>query len=411
MDLNQSFRIALASLTANKMRSMLTMLGIIIGVAAVIAMLSIGRGAQTSIRAQIESIGTNLLFVRAGASRQGGVAQAAGSAGTLTQTDAEALVNLPGVVAVSPEMSGRGQVVYQGLNANTSVIGVTPEYLTVHNDQLAEGEFVTAANAHSSVVVLGSAVADTLFGGSSGAVGQSIRVNGQPYRVIGVLASKGGTGFANQDDQIFVPIATARLRLLGGGRFRGANVVGTITVQVASTDVIPDVIAQITTVLDERHRVATGEEDFSIQNQQDTLNTITQVTDVLTLFLGGVAGISLLVGGIGIMNIMLVSVTERTREIGIRKAVGARRRDILTQFLVESAVLSVAGGLIGILVGWLISVLLGQVKLGTTTIHPLVGLDTVLLATLFSMAVGLFFGIYPATRAAGLQPVEALRYE
>jgi putative ABC transport system permease protein len=404
---------ALKALTRNVMRTALTMLGIIIGVAAVIAMLSIGRGAQASIRAQIESIGTNLLFVRAGSTSQGGVAQAAGSAATLTQDDAEALVNLSGVVAVSPEMQGRGQVVYQGVNANTSVIGVTPEYQTVHNYAIADGEFISSANvvAHSSVVVLGSGVADTLFGGSGGAVGQTIRVSGQPYRVIGVLESKGGTGIANQDDQIFVPISTARLRLLGGARFRGANVVGTVTVQVASTDVIDDVISAITETLDARHNTVAGEEDFIIQNQQDTLNTVTQVTDVLTLFLGGVAGISLLVGGIGIMNIMLVSVTERTREIGIRKAVGARRSDILMQFLVESAVLSVVGGLIGILLGWLISVLLGQVKLGTTTIQPLVGLDTVLLATLFSMAVGLFFGIYPATRAAGLQPVEALRYE
>ncbi len=292
-------------------------------------------------------------------------------------------------------------------------MGVTPEYQTVHNFEVADGEFITAANvvAHSSVVVLGSAVAETLFGTDGSAVGQSIRVGGQPYRVVGVLVSKGGTGFGSQDDQILVPISTARLRLLGGPRFRGANVVGTITVQAASADAIPDVISQITETLDARHNLVAGEEDFSIQNQQDALTTVTQVTNVLTLFLGGVAGISLLVGGIGIMNIMLVSVTERTREIGIRKAVGARRSDILTQFLVESAVLSVVGGLIGIAVGWLIAMLLGQVQLGTSSIKPVVGGDTVLLATLFSMGVGLFFGIYPATRAASLQPVEALRYE
>ena len=413
MDLVQSFRIALTSLSANKLRSMLTMLGIIIGVAAVIAMLSIGRVAQASIQAQIESIGTNLLFVRPGSTQQGGVASAAGSAPTLTQDDATALASVPGVVAVSPEVEGRGQVAYLGQNANTSVIGVMPEYQTVHNFDLADGEFISEVNVlgRSSVVVLGSAVATNLFGSTSGAVGQSIRISGQPYKVIGVLVSKGGSGFGSQDDRVLVPITTAQARLLGGGRFRGANSIGTITVQVASTDAIPSTITSITQLLDERHNKTSGEEDFSIQNQQDTLNAVTQVTDVLTLFLGGIADISLLVGGIGIMNIMLVSVTERTREIGIRKAVGARRRDILLQFLMESGVLGVLGGAMGITLGWSIASLMGQVQLGTTAITPVVGMDTVLLASLFSIAVGLFFGIYPASRAASLQPVEALRYE
>ncbi|MBI4770129.1 MAG: ABC transporter permease [Chloroflexi bacterium] len=413
MDFSESFRVALSSLSANKLRSMLTMLGIIIGVAAVIAMLSIGRGAQASIRGQIERIGTNLLFVRPGSTREGGVAAAAGSAATLTLDDANALAGVPDVVAVSPEMQGRAQAAYLGQNANTGVVAVMPEYQTVHNFELADGEFISAANVtgRSSVVVLGSAVADTLFGGAAGAVGQSIRLNGQPYRVIGVLVSKGGSGFGSQDDQVLVPLSTAQTRLIGGNRFRGANVVGAITVQVGSTDAIPSVITGLTEVLNERHNTAPGEEDFSVQNQQDALTTVTQVTDALTIFLGGIAGISLIVGGIGIMNIMLVSVTERTREIGIRKAVGARRSDILMQFLVESALLSVLGGLIGILLGWLISALMGRVQLGNTAITPVVGLDTVLLATAFSVAVGLFFGIYPATRAASLQPVEALRYE
>jgi len=413
MDLIQIFRVALTSLSANKLRSLLTMLGIIIGVAAVIAMLSIGQGAQVSIQAQIQSIGTNLLFVRPGSTQQGGVASAQGSAATLTLDDSDALVDVPGVIAVSPEVQGRAQVAYQGVNANTRAMGVVPDYLVAHNFQMADGDFITQANVsgRSSVVVLGDAVATTLFGGPGGAVGQTIRVNGQPYKVIGVLVAKGGSGFGSQDDQIVVPLTTAMSKLLGGARFRGAASIAMITVAVDSPDSIPGAIAGITEVLDDRHRLQPGEEDFSVQNQADALAAVTQVTDVLTIFLGGVASISLLVGGIGIMNIMLVSVTERTREIGIRKAVGAQRSDILMQFLVEAALLSVMGGLIGITLGWTIATLLGKVQLGNSTITPVVSLSTVLLASLFSVAIGLFFGIYPASRAAGLQPIEALRYE
>jgi putative ABC transport system permease protein len=283
----------------------------------------------------------------------------------------------------------------------------------VRNLSLADGEFVSQANvtAQSSVVVLGSAVADTLFGGSGGVVGQTVRMNGQPYRIIGVLASKGGTGFGSQDDQVLVPLTTAQTRLTGSNRFRGANVINQINVEVASAGEVQPAIDGITEVLRERHGTVEGEDDFIVQNQQDQLSALTSVTTTLTLFLGGIAGISLLVGGIGIMNIMLVSVTERTREIGVRKAIGARRRDIRYQFLVESAVLSLVGGFIGIAVGWIIARLMGRVQLGGSAITPVVGLDSVLLATGFSIAVGLFFGIYPATRAASLEPVEALRYE
>ena len=404
---------ALDSLTTNKLRSALTILGIVIGVAAVIALVSIGRGAQASITAQIQSTGTNLLYVRPGSTQQGGVASAAGSAATLTEEDAAALVSAPAVIGVAAEVDGRAQVTYLGQNANTRVVGTTPDYLSIRNLQLADGEFISAANvtAHSSVVVLGSGVADTLFGGSGGVVGQSVRLNGQPYRVIGVLVSKGGSGFGSQDDQVIVPLSTAKTRLTGAGNFRGASVINVINVQVASAGEIQSAIDGITTVLRERHRTAEGSDDFSVQNQQDALSALTQVTNTLTLFLGGIAAISLLVGGIGIMNIMLVSVTERTREIGIRKAVGAQGRDILYQFLVEAGVLSLVGGLIGVLVGWLISQLMGRVQLGGSAITPVVGLDSVLLATGFSLAVGLFFGIYPASRAASLEPVEALRYE
>lgn len=413
MSLYQNLLEALESLNANKLRSMLTVLGIVIGVAAVIAMLSIGRGAQDAITSQIESIGTNLVYVTPGSARQEGVVAAAGTAGTLTLDDANALAYLPGVVAVAPEADGRAQIAYLGQNTNTRLIGTTPNYQSVHGVELADGAFISDANqaARSSAIVLGSAVAETLFGGLNGAVGQSVRVNGQPYRVIGVLASKGGTGFFNQDDQVFVPLSTALTRLVGASRFRGAAVINQITVKAADSNAVSQVIDSVTTTMRQRHNTFAGSDDFTVSSQQDAISAATQVTDTLTLFLGGIAGISLAVGGIGIMNIMLTTVTERTREIGLRKAVGARRADIMQQFLVESTVLSVAGGVIGIIVGWLIARLMGQIQLGGSAITPVVGLDSVLLATLFSMAVGLFFGIYPATRAARLQPVEALRYE
>jgi putative ABC transport system permease protein len=413
MNLTQNLLEALESLSANKLRSMLTVLGIVIGVAAVIAMLSIGRGAQAAITSQIESIGTNLVYVSPGSFREGGVANAAGSAGTLTLDDAKALASLAGVVAVSPEADNRVQVAYLGQNSNTRLIGVTPGYQDVHSLSLADGAFISDANqtARSSVVVLGSAVADTLFGGTAGAVGQSVRMNGQPFRVIGVLTSKGGTGFLNQDDQVMVPLSTAQTRLVGQARFRGASVINQISLKATDSQSVTQVMSDVTALMRERHHTSPGADDFTVSSQQDALSAVTQVTDTLTIFLGGIAGISLAVGGIGIMNIMLTTVTERTREIGLRKAVGARRRDILVQFLVESMVLSLLGGLIGVAVGWTIAHLIGQVQLGGNAITPVVGLDSVLLATLFSMAVGLFFGIYPATRAARLQPVEALRYE
>lgn len=413
MGLYQNLLEALQSLSANKLRSMLTVLGIVIGVAAVIAMLSIGRGAQASITSQIESIGTNLVYVTPGSIRQGGVASAAGTAGTLTLDDANALASLPDVVAVAAETDGRVQVAYLGQNTNTRLVGATPNYLDVHNLSLADGSFLTDANqvAHSAVVVLGSAVAETLFGSTAGVVGQSVRMNGQPYRVIGVLASKGGSGFFNQDDQVIVPLSTAQTRLVGQNRFRGANVINQITVKVSNANAVSQVVQSVTETMRTRHNTVAGADDFSVSSQQDALSAVTQVTNTLTIFLGGIAGISLAVGGIGIMNIMLTTVTERTREIGLRKAVGARRRDILIQFMVESMVLSLLGGIIGIAVGWIIARIIGRVQLGGSAITPVVGLDSILLATLFSMAVGLFFGIYPATRAARLQPVEALRYE
>jgi putative ABC transport system permease protein len=404
---------ALDNLNANKMRSMLTVLGIVIGVAAVIAMLSIGRGAEASITSRIESMGTNLIYVTPGSTNQGGVQSATGSAGTLTLDDAAALAELQNVVAVSSSTSNFAQVVYQGQNTRTRLMGVTPGYETVSSLTLEDGEFISESdqNARSLVVVLGSTVAEDLFGSTAGVVGQKVRLNGQPYKVIGVLASKGGTGFFNQDDQVFIPLSTALYRLVGGARFRGSSVISQITVKAENAKAVDQVMNDVTLLMRERHGTVEGADDFTVTSQEATLSAATQISDTLTIFLGGIAGISLAVGGIGIMNIMLTTVTERTHEIGLRKAVGAKRRDILLQFLVESMVLSLLGGIIGVALGWGVARMMGQIQFSGSTITPVVGLDSILLATFFSMAVGLFFGIYPATRAARLQPVDALRYE
>jgi putative ABC transport system permease protein len=405
--------VALKSLNANKLRTGLAMLGIVIGVGAVIAMVSIGRGAEAAITSRIESVGTNLIYVSPGSTQQAGVMSAPGVAATLTLDDAEALADAPSVVGVAPLVEGRAQAVLLSANMNVRVLGVTPDYLWVSNSDLDDGDFISDTNvtARSTVVVLGSEVAQTLFGGTAGAVGRTIRLDGNPYRVIGVLASKGGTGFGSLDTQVVVPLTTAQSRLLGVRRFGSSTSINTIYVEAASSDAVDQAVEEISAILRDRHDVLEGEEDFSVQTQEDVLSASTEISDTLTLFLGGIAAISLVVGGIGIMNIMLVSVTERTREIGIRKAVGARRQDILIQFLLESAVISLVGGLIGIGLGWVASRLIGGFQMGGSAITPVVGLDTVLTATIFSMAVGLFSGVYPASRAAALNPIEALRYE
>jgi len=411
MNALESMRIALRSINANKLRAGLTMLGIIIGVMAVIAMLSIGRGAQSAITDQITSIGTNLLYVRPGSTSSSGVRTAEGSATTLTKEDAAALEELAYIVGVAPQVESFGQMAYLGNNTNARVLGVTPEYLDTMNTQLATGEFISASNvtANAAVVVLGSSVATTLFD-TADPIGQFVRVNGQNFRVLGVMEAKGGTGFMNADSQVYVPLTTAMTRLARAGQFRGGNSVSVINVKITDMSMQDTVVQEISEVLRERHRIQFSD-DFSITSQQDVLNTATQVTGTLTIFLGGVAAISLIVGGIGIMNIMLVSVTERTREIGIRKAIGARKLDIMTQFLTEAMILSLAGGVIGVLLGALIARLISGTSLGTTTLNTVVDPDSVLLAVLFSAGVGLFFGSYPANRAAGLHPIEALRYE
>ncbi len=411
MNVWESLRIALRSLSANKLRSGLTMLGIIIGVMAVIAMLSIGRGTQAAITNQINSIGTNLLYIRPGATQQGGVRAAEGSAATLTMEDGEALAGLPDVVAVAPQVESFGQVAYLGNNANARILGVTPEYPDAINANLATGEFITAANVttRAAIAVLGSQIATTLFD-TADPIGQMVRINAQNFRVVGVMEAKGGTGFMNADTQVFVPLTTALSRLSRGGQFRGGNSVSVLNVKITDSSAQDSVVQSISDVLRDRHR-SQFQDDFSVQSQQDILNTANQVTGTLTIFLGGVAAISLIVGGIGIMNIMLVSVTERTREIGLRKAIGARKGDILFQFLTEAMILSLAGGLLGVMLGALIARIISGVQMGTTTLNTVVDLDSALLAVVFSAGIGLFFGSYPANRAASLHPIEALRYE
>lgn len=409
MNFLQSFIEALESLSANKLRSALTVLGIVIGVAAVIAMLSIGRGAQNTITGSIQGIGTNLLFVI-----RGGTSEEVRNPKPLTLGDASAIADpfqAPSVQGVAPVLQGSGEFNYGGETATSTIEAVTPAYGPVNNNTVAEGEFISEEHilGKASVVVLGPDLAESLFGRSEGITGETIRIEGQPFRVIGVLTSKGGSGFSNQDDRAVVPLTTAQQRLL---RRSTIDRVDMIMVQAVSAEAVPLATEEIAQIMRARHRTAIGADDFTIFSQQDFLNTASTITSVLTIFLGGIAAISLLVGGIGIMNIMLVSVTERTREIGLRKALGARRTDILIQFLTESSVLSLLGGLIGIGLGWTISFVVGQIAVANDTpINPSIGLDVILLATLFSTAVGLFFGLYPANRAASLEPVEALRYE
>ena len=409
MTIWQAFIEALESLSGNKLRSGLTVLGIVIGVAAVIAMLAVGQGAQESITGSISGIGTNLLFVF-----RGDPGDTIRNPKPLTLGDADAMRDqfaAPSIEAVAPALQGNGVVSFGGENASPQIFGVTPEYFQVRNLNVVEGELINEEHmlGRASVVLLGPEVAEALFGHADGITGETVRIEGQPFRVIGVLESKGGGALGSEDNQAIVPFNTAPSRLL---RRSTSDRVDIIFVQAVSGDVVSQASEEIAQILRTRHRTPIGEDDFTVFTQQDLLTTFESITGILTIFLGGIAGISLLVGGIGIMNIMLVSVTERTREIGLRKALGARKRDILTQFLTESSLLSLIGGIIGILFGWLISFIVGRVAAASgTAFTPVVGLDAILLATIFSAAVGLFFGIYPANRAASLEPVEALRYE
>jgi putative ABC transport system permease protein len=415
----ESIRVAFSALIANKLRAALTMLGVVIGVAAVISLMSLGRGAQAQITEQVQSLGTNLLFVTPGQQRTPGNARgAAGNAQSLSIDDATAIQSELGGRIVSSVVAeravGGAQVIVGGQNVQTRVIGVTPGYDTVRNYTVATGEFINDSqmDTRARVIVLGAGVAQKLFG-EGDPMGQNVRVStfgrsGATMRVIGVLEPKGGN-LTNLDDQAFVPFTTVGARLQPARTAQAAEMVSSITVAVADERLMDDAIQQVADVIRRRHRVA--QDDFVISSQRDFLQSLSQITGVLTAFLGAIAGISLVVGGIGIMNIMLVSVTERTREIGIRKAVGARARDILSQFLIEAVVVSLAGGLTGIALGVGISRLVSQLELNGRAIPSIVAPDAALLAFTVSAAVGLFFGIYPAMRAARLNPIEALRYE
>jgi putative ABC transport system permease protein len=401
---------ALGSLMSNKLRSALTILGIVIGVAAVISMLAIGRGAQNSITSSISGMGTNLITIMSG-----NFTQRVMNGKPLTTDDVTALsdqTSAPDIAAVGAELSSRFTVTANGKSDTVEVSGVMPQNETISNDTLSEGTYITQdqMEKRSKVAVIGQTTATNLFSATSGIVGKTISISGQQFTVVGVLASKGGTSLGNQDDRILIPLTTAQVRLITGNP---SNRVGEILVSAKTADSVEAAETEITAILRATHKIKTGaNDDFSIMAQSSLVSAASTVTNTLTYFLGGIAGISLLVGGIGIMNIMLVSVTERTREIGLHKALGARKIDILTQFITESMLLSLIGGLIGIALAWVICQVIAQVAASSgTTITPTIGFDSVLLATLFSTGVGLLFGLYPSNRAAGLQPVEALRYE
>lgn len=399
---------ALESLSSNKARTALTMLGIIIGVGAVIAMLAIGTGTQQAIIGEIEGIGTNLLFVATNY-------EDVSNPEPLTIQDAESLsdpIFAPSIAAAAPVVQGQAELTNAGEVRVASLVGVTEDYILVQTVELSEGEFFnsTQINGLASAAILGTNIAEDLFKRSEGLIGETVRVNGQPFRIVGILKKEGGSEFGSStDDQILVPLTTAQIRLLPR---KSSNQVDMIYVSAIDSDSVRSAEEEIALILRDRHKIKLTEDDFRIMTQELFLEFASTITGVFTIFLGGVAGISLLVGGIGIMNIMLVSVTERTKEIGLRKAVGAKKVDILTQFLIESSLLSAIGGMIGILLGWLLSLGVGRIAAANDfLLKPAVTVNAVLLATIFSAAVGLFFGIYPASRAAQLEPIEALRSE
>jgi len=417
MNLLESFRIALRALAANKMRSILTMLGIIIGVAAVIALMSVGQGVQAMITEQLQSAGSNLLIIMPGSLKdaQPGDPRLQRPSNPLTNGDWMAIrdpLNVPHLLAVVPEADGRASVTFGKTTMSLAVTGTNEEYPFVRNFMPADGRFLNEEDVlgEGRVAVLGSNVAEKLFPADIYPLGQSIRINNIPFRVIGVMEKKGGGSFGSFDDIVFVPFTTAQQRLFPYLRSpRGEPTLSLILSKVDSEDNIAQAVTDIENLLRERHNITyLDEDDFSVINQADILDIFGSITGVLTTFLGGIAAISLLVGGIGIMNIMLVSVTERTREIGLRKAVGAKRRDILLQFLVEAMVLSLIGGIVGMILGFVGAQLLASLA---KDLNAVISWDSVLLATGFSALVGLFFGIYPALRAAQLHPIDALRYE
>ena len=396
--------VAFKALARNKMRTALTMLGMIIGVAAVITMVALGTGAQSSIETQIQSAGTNMIMVSAGNFQQGGVRMGQGNASTLTPDDAAAIREVPGVQYVAPGANTRGQVVAGNLNWGTQIQGTDVDLPVIRSWPVARGAFfspVDVATA-SKVAVLGSVVADELFG-EIDPVGQIIRINNQPFTISGVMASKGQSGMGqDQDDQIYVPYTTVMKKL------RGITFVQNITVSAASANDTTATADRIATLLRHRHQIIDGDsDDFMVRTMEEMASVRVQATETMTALLASIAGVSLLVGGIGIMNIMLVSVTERTREIGLRMAIGARGRDVLLQFLVEAVVLSLVGGSIGIALGLGLSKGVTAWMTWPTEVSP----EAVAVAFVFAAATGVFFGFYPARKAAALDPIDALRFE
>jgi putative ABC transport system permease protein len=415
MSLTEAFRIALSSLLANKLRAILTMLGIIIGVGAVIALLALGGAIQNLVTSELNGLGSNLIFLFGGTNDP---EQNRRVPPRLTNEDVAAIsdpLNAPAVAAVAPEFSRRALVTYSATSYDALIAGVTPEYLDVRNARVEAGVFFDqqALGLRSRMAVLGYRVAENLFPDGSDPIGQRIRINGVMFRVIGVMTERGGSFASNEDDQIFIPLSTAQDRLFAPAPGTVLKVeVSVVYIQASSDETVDAAIDQITTVLRQRNNLTYQDNNFTIVTQEDLVSSFATITGSITVFLGAIAAISLVVGGIGIMNIMLVSVTERTREIGLRKAVGARRSDIRIQFLVEAMVLSLMGGLLGIALGYGLSAI-GTVVLSSFSenARAVVDLNSILLATLTSIAVGVFFGLYPAIRASQLNPIQALRYE
>lgn len=395
------------TLTLNKLRTGLAMLGIVIGIGSVIALVSLGQASQQAIQSQIQSLGANLLTVQPGSQSSSGVRGAAGGGTTLTIADAKAIETASSITTVqkvSPEYTSRGQVIAGKNNTNTQIIGSTPAYLDVHNVTIASGSFITLADVDSmrKVAVVGPTVVSDLFPDNPSPLGQTLRIEGQTFTIIGITTAKGGTGFQNQDDRIYVPVTTAQKQLFG------TNYLSAISLQANSAEVMTQAQNEVGYLLLARHKLSDPTKaDFSILSQADILSTATAATGTFTTLLAGIAAISLLVGGIGIMNIMLVTVTERTREIGLRKALGAKKNVIITQFLMEAIMLTFIGGIIGISLGIFASFLYSYF----TNTAFFLSMPSVLLAFVVSAGIGILFGWYPARKAANLQPIEALRYE
>ena len=406
MEYQEIIREALGTLSVNKMRTGLAVLGIVIGIGSVIALISLGQSGQKSIENQIQSLGSNILTVSPAGQNSGGIRGAGGGGTTLTNEDATALkvAALSGVSRISPEYTRRSQVTAGRNNTNTQITGVEPQYADIRKVSVSSGVFISAADisALRKVAVLGPQAVTDLFGDSANPIGQTIRINGQTLAVIGVTISKGGSGFNNPDDAIYVPLTTAQKILFGASNLTN------IAVEATNTDIMTTAQNEIGYFLLARHKISDpASADFTIFSQNDILNTVSQVTSTFTMLLGGIAAISLLVGGIGIMNIMLVTVTERTREIGLRKALGAKKKTIITQFLAEAILLTIIGGTVGMALGIVISYVLTRIM----NLPFSISITSVLLALGVSGGIGLLFGWYPARLAANKQPIEALRYE